>query len=67
MEDGHFLYRQGEYKQSAHRFQYVIKKLPTNETSKSLNEYFDELKVNCLLQLCRCKRRMNVSSNVIYV
>ena len=62
MEDGNILYRKNRIKDAAHRYHYALKKFPrTSDLSAGTEERtFTQLKVNLLLNLSRCKRKLNV-------
>ncbi|XP_055636122.1 protein TANC2 isoform X2 [Toxorhynchites rutilus septentrionalis] len=81
LEDGNTLYRKNRLQEASHRYQYALKKIPTNSTgtngnlaeahasttlcsadtnnNSSSNATFQQLKFNFLLNLSRCKRKMN--------
>ena len=63
MEDGNILYRKNRIKDAAHRYHYALKKFPRmSDLSAGTEERtFTQLKVNLLLNLSRCKRKLNVS------
>lgn len=48
-------------KEAAQRYQYALKKFPREGFTEDLKS-FRELKVSLLLNLSRCRRKMNVSS-----
>ena len=48
-------------KEAAQRYQYALKKFPREGFSEDLKT-FRELKVSLLLNLSRCRRKMNVSN-----
>lgn len=60
LEDGNVLYRKGRLKEAAHRYQYALKKFPTEDLCEH-TATFEQLRVNFLLNQSRCKRKMNVS------
>ena len=60
MEDGNILYKKNRIKDAAHRYQYALKKFPRDGFGEDVRT-FRELKVNLLLNLSRCKRKINVS------
>jgi hypothetical protein len=73
LEDGNVLYRKGRLKEASHRYSYALRKFPAapeqnqgpehedqNHTLAHLQS-FEQLKMNFLLNLSRCKRKMNVS------
>ncbi|XP_058055857.1 protein TANC2 [Anopheles bellator] len=51
LEDGNTLYRKNRLQEASHRYQYALKKIPTAT--------FQQLRFNFLLNLSRCKRKMN--------
>uniref|UniRef100_A0A4X1T5L1 Tetratricopeptide repeat, ankyrin repeat and coiled-coil containing 2 n=1 Tax=Sus scrofa TaxID=9823 RepID=A0A4X1T5L1_PIG len=57
MEEGDMFYKKGKVKEAAQRYQYALKKFPRGfgEDLKT----FRELKVSLLLNLSRCRRKMN--------
>lgn len=60
LEDGNVLYRKSRLREAAHRYQYALKKFPT-ENQGEHNKAFHQLKINFLLNYSRCKRKLNVS------
>lgn len=54
---------------AAYRYQYALKKLPTagrdNATDSASLDVYAELQVNLMLNLSRCKRKLNVSGCLI--
>lgn len=70
LEDGNVLYRKNRLQDASHRYQYALKKIPSNldatPTEDGDEEYahiatYQQLKFNFLINLSRCKRKMNVS------
>lgn len=62
LEDGNVLYRKSRLKEAAHRYQYALKKFPTDDSAGGEHAgTFHQLKINFLLNQSRCKRKMNVS------
>lgn len=70
LEDGNVLYRKNRLQEASHRYQYALKKIPPNldatPTEDADEEYahnatYQQLKFNFLINLSRCKRKMNVS------
>ncbi|BFZ06329.1 hypothetical protein BsWGS_09368 [Bradybaena similaris] len=57
-EDGSILYKKNRIKEASQRYQYALKKLPTSVRAEEV-QTFQELKLSFLLNLSRCKRRMN--------
>ncbi|XP_045769390.1 protein TANC2 isoform X3 [Maniola jurtina] len=74
LEDGNLLYRKNRPSEAAHRYQYALKKinplisdegLTTPSTQPVPHEHvsaFVQLKTNLLLNLSRCKRKLNEPS-----
>ncbi|XP_052255531.1 protein TANC2-like isoform X2 [Dreissena polymorpha] len=58
MEDGNVLYRKNRIKDAAQRYQYALKKFPEDATTER-DSTFKEIKRNLMLNLSRCKRKMN--------
>ncbi|XP_041372290.1 protein TANC1-like isoform X2 [Gigantopelta aegis] len=58
MEDGHILYKKNRVKDSAQRYQYALKKFPREGLGDEART-FNDLKLNFLLNLSRCKRKLN--------
>ncbi|XP_076121973.1 protein TANC2 [Alosa pseudoharengus] len=58
MEEGDGFYKKGKVKEAAQRYQYALKKFPREGFSEDLKT-FRELKVCLLLNLSRCRRKMN--------
>ena len=50
-------------REAAQRYQYALKKFP-NEDPVEDTRTFKDLKLNLLLNLSRCKRKLNVSRTV---
>jgi hypothetical protein len=61
LEDGNVLYRKSRLKEAAHRYQYALKKLPTEDLGEHAAT-FEQLRINFLLNQSRCKRKMSVSN-----
>lgn len=75
LEDGNVLYRKGRLKEASHRYGYALRKFPTppSKDDKEKDQdrdqdhlllhlpTFAQLRLNFLLNLSRCKRKMNVS------
>ncbi|XP_029583788.1 protein TANC2-like isoform X1 [Salmo trutta] len=58
IEEGDGFYKKGKVKEAAQRYQYALKKFPREGFSEDLKT-FRELKVSLLLNLSRCRRKMN--------
>ncbi|XP_041121157.1 protein TANC2-like isoform X2 [Polyodon spathula] len=58
IEEGDSFYKRGKVKEAAQRYQYALKKFPREGFSEDLKT-FRELKVSLLLNLSRCRRKMN--------
>ncbi|KAL4630866.1 protein TANC2 isoform X9, partial [Arapaima gigas] len=58
IEEGDSFYKKGKIKEAAQRYQYALKKFPREGFSEDLKT-FRELKVSLLLNLSRCRRKMN--------
>ncbi|XP_052754822.1 protein TANC2 isoform X3 [Galleria mellonella] len=77
LEDGNMLYRKNRPSEAAHRYQYALKKInplisdegQTTPTSQPVpHEHvsaFVQLKTNLLLNLSRCKRKLNEPSEAL--
>ncbi|XP_072932508.1 protein TANC2 isoform X2 [Epargyreus clarus] len=77
LEDGNMLYRKNRPSEAAHRYQYALKKinplisdegLSTPSTQPVPHEHlsaFVQLKTNLLLNLSRCKRKLNEPSEAL--
>ncbi|KAI4874683.1 hypothetical protein NFI96_002316, partial [Prochilodus magdalenae] len=59
IEEGDGFYKKGKVKEAAQRYQYALKKFPREGFTEDLKT-FRELKVSLLLNLSRCRRKMNV-------
>ncbi|XP_044005263.1 protein TANC2 isoform X2 [Aphidius gifuensis] len=71
LEDGNVLYRKGRLKEASHRYSYALRKFPgkpeqlqDSQSQEQSNiiihlQTFTQLKINFLLNLSRCKRKMN--------
>ncbi|XP_064644495.1 protein TANC2-like isoform X5 [Lineus longissimus] len=57
MEDGNILYKKNRLKEAAHRYMYALKKFPT-ECGAEDSKTFKDLKINLMLNLSRCKRKL---------
>ncbi|XP_021931745.1 protein TANC2 isoform X1 [Zootermopsis nevadensis] len=57
LEDGNVLYRKSRLKEAAHRYQYALKKFPTEDLGEH-TATFEQLHINFLLNQSRCKRKM---------
>ncbi|KAG5203043.1 hypothetical protein JEQ12_002626 [Ovis aries] len=67
MEEGDMFYKKGKVKEAAQRYQYALKKFPREGFGEDLKT-FRELKVSLLLNLSRCRRKMNNnSSSCVYI
>ncbi|XP_056143530.1 protein TANC2 [Lampris incognitus] len=58
MEEGDSFYKRGKVREAAQRYQYALKKFPREGFHEDLKA-FRELKVSLLLNLSRCRRKMN--------
>ncbi|CAH0559167.1 unnamed protein product [Brassicogethes aeneus] len=58
LEDGNILYRKSRLREAAHRYQYALKKFPTEDQGDH-NKAFHQLQINFLLNFSRCKRKLN--------
>ncbi|KAM9043803.1 protein TANC2 isoform 3-T3 [Megaptera novaeangliae] len=58
MEEGDMFYKKGKVKEAAQRYQYALKKFPREGFGEDLKT-FRELRVSLLLNLSRCRRKMN--------
>lgn len=70
LEDGNVLYRKNRLQDASHRYHYALKKIPANLEAAPTDEpeedfahiaTYQQLKFNFLINLSRCKRKMNVS------
>ncbi|XP_046809303.1 protein TANC2 isoform X3 [Lucilia cuprina] len=59
LEDGNVLYRKNRFQEAAHRYQYAIRKISNLETLLERSAIFAQLRTNLLLNLSRCKRKLN--------
>ena len=60
LEDGNTLYRKNRFEEAAHRYQYAIKRCPTED-----KETFEQLKVHLYLNLSRCKRKQSLYAEAV--
>lgn len=67
LEDGNTLYRKNRLQEASHRYQYALKKIPVPEQQIENAGTFQQLKFNFLLNLSRCKRKMDVSIELLDV
>ncbi|XP_039314116.1 protein TANC2 isoform X3 [Solenopsis invicta] len=75
LEDGNVLYRKNRLKEASHRYAYALRKFPTSpeedcqgqEQSHIMSQLqtFTQLHLNFLLNLSRCKRKMNECTEAI--
>ncbi|XP_046487873.1 protein TANC2 isoform X1 [Neodiprion pinetum] len=76
LEDGNVLYRKGRLKEASHRYGYALRKFPTPPSQEQDHDRdqdhlllhlptFTQLRLNFLLNLSRCKRKMNESQEAI--
>ncbi|XP_015600878.1 protein TANC1 isoform X2 [Cephus cinctus] len=77
LEDGNVLYRKGRLKEASHRYAYALRKFPgppeqnqDNQNQEQNNlvlhlPTFAQLRLNFLLNLSRCKRKMNECEEAI--
>ncbi|XP_061714024.1 protein TANC2 isoform X1 [Cydia pomonella] len=76
LEDGNMLYRKNRPSEAAHRYQYALKKInplisdeglttPTTPVPHEHVSAFVQLKTNLLLNLSRCKRKLNEPSEAL--
>ncbi|XP_030569705.1 protein TANC2 isoform X2 [Drosophila novamexicana] len=59
LEDGNVLYRKNRFQDAAHRYQYALRKISGLEQLLERNAVFAQLRTNLLLNLSRCKRKLN--------
>ncbi|KAK3915593.1 Protein TANC2 [Frankliniella fusca] len=62
LEDGNVLYRKLRLTEASHRYSYALKKFPTEAELGDSGESiatFQQLRINFLLNLSRCKRKIN--------
>ncbi|KAL1491596.1 hypothetical protein ABEB36_012169 [Hypothenemus hampei] len=64
LEDGNVLYRKSRLREAAHRYQYALKKFPTDDQGEH-NQAFHQLQINFLLNYSRCKRKLNEPEEAI--
>ncbi|GAB6031968.1 hypothetical protein CHUAL_010349 [Chamberlinius hualienensis] len=64
LEDGNVLYKKNRLKDAAYRFQYALKKFPTDGVMTETRP-FQQLKVNLLLSLSRCWRKSNALEDAV--
>ncbi|XP_043290037.1 protein TANC2 isoform X2 [Venturia canescens] len=77
LEDGNVLYRKGRLKEASHRYAYALRKFPDqpqqilDSQSQEQNnmiihvQTFTQLRLNFVLNLSRCKRKMNECEEAI--
>ncbi|XP_062566416.1 protein TANC2-like isoform X2 [Saccostrea cucullata] len=64
MEDGNVLYKKNRIREAAQRYQYALKKFPEDKIVED-SRTFKDLKLNLLLNLSRCKRKLNECQSAI--
>ncbi|XP_033624485.1 protein TANC1-like isoform X2 [Asterias rubens] len=57
MDDGNALYKKEKWREACHKYQCALKKYPTEAFGDEIRT-FKELKVNLLLNVSRCKRKL---------
>ncbi|XP_058796841.1 protein TANC2 [Phymastichus coffea] len=77
LEDGNVLYRKARLKEASYRYSYALRKFPTTPELSQIPEHedqnhmmahmqsFTQLKLNFLLNLSRCKRKMEECEEAI--
>lgn len=60
MEEGNVMYKKGKMKEAAQRYQYALRKFPREGLGEDMRP-FNELRVSLYLNLSRCRRKTNVS------
>ncbi|XP_065582552.1 protein TANC2-like isoform X2 [Artemia franciscana] len=69
LDDGNALYKKARLKEAAHRYHYALKKLPAitdfSSSDKQHSEAFVQLRFHLLLNLARCKRKSEESSEAV--
>ncbi len=58
-----FLNQKNQYKDAAYRFSYALKKLPIDTDQLTTDQFipnFRMMKYNCLMNLAKCKRKLDV-------
>ncbi|KAL9903589.1 protein TANC2 isoform X2 [Glossina fuscipes] len=60
LEDGNVLYRKNRFQEASHRYQYALRKISNLEILIEKSAIFAQLRTNLLLNLSRCKRKLNV-------
>jgi len=56
----YFVFQKNRIKDAAQRYQYALKKFPQEEYGEDYKT-FKEVKLNLMLNLSRCKRKLTVS------
>ena len=64
MEDGNTLYKKHKLSEASHRYSYAVKRIPDNNLGHH-EKVFQQLKIHLLLNLSRCKRKMNEYSEAV--
>ncbi|CAF0763490.1 unnamed protein product [Adineta ricciae] len=62
IDDGVSLYKKNQYKDAAYRFSYALKKLPADIDQQTTDQFatnFRLMKYNCLINLAKCKRKLD--------
>lgn len=74
LEDGNVLYRKGRLKEASHRYAYALRKFPDIPLEHNPDHHvflhmatFIQLRLNFLLNLSRCKRKLNVSVYILLI
>ncbi|KAK3602700.1 hypothetical protein CHS0354_017904 [Potamilus streckersoni] len=65
MEDGNVLYKKNRTRDAAQRYHYALKKFPQESTLGDDTRTFKDLKLNLLLNLSRCRRKLGECESAI--
>ncbi|XP_070535963.1 protein TANC2-like [Ptychodera flava] len=57
-DDANTLYRKGKFREACHKYQYALKKYPSEGIGEDIRTFRD-LKTNLFLNISRCRRKLN--------
>ena len=67
LEDGNTLFKRNKLSEASQRYQYAAKRVPSTHQGDHNKKVFDQLKIHLLLNLSRCKRKMQDYKEAIKV
>ena len=67
LEDGNTLFKKNKLPDAAQRYYYAAKRVPSLNQGDHNKPVFDQLKIHLLLNLSRCKRKMQEYSEAVKI